>query len=306
MTVPNEGRSHSPASRRYAATMALDHLSKSYFPVEHDDPLQEGSDLTNMIAALPQDTQEERKAWEMAVVVPCFNEFDGLEQLQHRLKQLIEAFPSGVIREVILVDDGSTDETYSGLQARFGFLPWAKILKHQVNRGITGAIRTGIQASSCKWVATIDADCTYDPLQLTELAEAIQDDVALITASPYHPSGKVVGVPAWRLALSKFASRGYRLLLRQKLHTYTSCFRIYRRDVASALPEPSQGFVGIAELLWQIDRAGGKIVEVPAVLTTRRIGFSKMRTLPVIRQHLRLMRRILFSRCFGSKPTTSL
>jgi dolichol-phosphate mannosyltransferase len=258
-----------------------------------------------MIAALSKETEEKHTTWDMSIVVPCFNEFDGLEQLQHRLKQLVESFSCGSIREVILVDDGSTDGTYSGLQARFGFLPWAKIIQHPRNLGITGAIRTGIHASTSQWVATIDADCTYDPLQLAELAKSIHGDVALITASPYHPKGKVVGVPGWRLALSKFASTAYRLLLRQKLHTYTSCFRIYRRDVATALPEPSHGFVGIAELIWQIDRAGGKIVEVPAVLTTRRIGFSKMKTVPVIRQHLRLMRRILLSRFFGPKSISS-
>jgi dolichol-phosphate mannosyltransferase len=95
------------------------------------------------------------------------------------------------------------------------------------------------------------------------------------------------------------ASRGYRFLFKQKLYTYTSCFRIYRKDVWTKLPISQDGFVGVAEIAWQIDRMGERIIEAPAVLTTRKIGFSKMRTLPVIRQHLVLMTKILISKIFG-------
>ncbi|XZE19289.1 glycosyltransferase family 2 protein [Pirellulaceae bacterium SH449] len=233
---------------------------------------------------------------ELSIVVPCFNEESGLEQLHARLASLMERFHAGTISEVILVDDGSTDRTWAGLQERFQGLPWARLVKHPCNRGITAAIRTGIENASSPWVATIDSDCTYDPLQLQELASAITESAAMVTASPYHPDGSVVGVPKWRLALSKLASLGYRSLLRSKLHTYTSCFRIYRKESFIAMPATNDGFVGIAEIAWHLDRSGGAIVEVPAVLTTRKVGFSKMRTLPVIGQHLKLMSRILIAR----------
>ena len=253
-----------------------------------------------MVTTLPEAQTEAVKCTvALSIVVPCFNEELGVAQLHHRLCQVRDDFIGGEIREVVLVDDGSSDSTWDLFQQLFGGYSWVKLVRHSSNQGITAAIRSGIDASSSPWVATIDADCTYDPLQLQQLASLIDGRVAMITASPYHPSGQVVGVPKWRLALSKIASQAYRLLLKQKLHTYTSCFRIYRRDVWLKLPISQNGFVGVAEIVWHIDRMGERIIETPAVLTTRKLGFSKMRTLPVIRQHMTLMARILVSRLFG-------
>lgn len=255
-----------------------------------------------MVTTLKKSLPEAEKCdVELSIVVPCFNEEQGIDQLHQRLCHLRDHFIGGVIREIVLVDDGSSDSTWERFQTLFGHDSWVKLVRHSRNRGITAAIRTGIEAASSPWVATIDADCTYDPLQLQHLASMIDDRVAMITASPYHPQGEVIGVPQWRLALSKLASLSYRLLLKQKLHTYTSCFRIYRKDIWSDLPTLHDGFVGVAEIAWHVDRMGGRIIEAPAVLTTRKLGFSKMKTLPVIRQHMALMVRIAMSRLFGKE-----
>jgi dolichol-phosphate mannosyltransferase len=253
-----------------------------------------------MVTTLSEAQTEAQKCTvELSIVVPCFNEELGVDQLHERLCHARDSFVGGEIREVVLVDDGSSDATWNLFQKLFVGYSWVKLVRHSSNRGITAAIRTGIEASSSPWVATIDADCTYDPMQLQQLVRLIDDQVAMITASPYHPSGQVIGVPKWRLALSKLASTGYRFLFKQKLYTYTSCFRIYRKDVWEKLQITQDGFVGVAEIAWQIDRMGERILEAPAVLTTRKLGFSKMRTLPVIRQHMALMARILVSRLFG-------
>ena len=80
-------------------------------------------------------------------------------------------------------------------------------------------------------VCSMDCDCTYDPHELGSMIPLLADDVDVVTASPYHPLGTVRNVPRWRLFLSKSLSRLYRVVLRQKLYTYTSCFRVYRRAV---------------------------------------------------------------------------
>lgn len=233
---------------------------------------------------------------EMSVVVPCFNEEAGLDQLVERLKTVRRAFEEKVHLEFVLVDDGSTDGTAAGLEARFQPLGFAKVIRHEVNRGITAAIMTGMNEATHDLVASMDADCTYDPMQLASLLDLMDDQTAMVTASPYHPRGSVEGVPGWRLMLSKSASWGYGILLGLSLHTYTSCFRLHRRSYMTKLDIRESGFVGVAEMLWQTRRNGGRIVEVPAVLTSRRIGFSKMRTIPVILAHLRLMARIAVDR----------
>jgi dolichol-phosphate mannosyltransferase len=254
-----------------------------------------------LIATEIQNGQPATTGYPLTLVIPCFNESAGLDQLEDRLESLLSVPARHPIREVIFVDDGSQDETLAGLERRFRDKSWARIVHHEENRGIAGAIKTGIQHAQCDWVATMDADCTYDPSQLEMLAERLSDDVSVVTASPYHPAGKVIGVPAWRLWLSRLASTAYRFLFHNHLYTYTSCFRIYRKSSLSSLPITQDGFVGIAEILWQIDRRGGRIIEVPATLSTRRVGYSKMRTLPVILQHMRFMTQAFFRNLYPAR-----
>ncbi len=229
---------------------------------------------------------------QVSVVVPCYNECDGIESLAQTLDKCREKFSHRFSTHFILVNDGSTDNTHSLLIKHFGGRDGFLIINHGINRGIAAAIMTGIRASRSDVVVSMDSDCTYDPLTLDQLVDAMSDDIAMVTASPYHPHGRVVGVPAWRLWLSRQASKRYQKALGLHLHTYTSCFRAYRRSFFLDMELCDGGFVGIAEMLWLTARRGGKIVEVPAELTTRKVGFSKLRTFPVIKKHLALLRRI--------------
>ena len=204
--------------------------------------------------------------------------------------------------ELLLVDDGSTDETWDLMQSHFGNRTDVRFLRHETNRGIAAAISTGVRHARADVVASLDADCTYDPLVLVPMQRLLKDDVDLVVASPYHPAGDVEGVPAWRLALSRLASRLYRVVLRNKLHTYTSCVRIYRRSSVVDLPLRNGGFVGVVELVCQLDRDGGKIVEYPAVLRVRKTGHSKMRVARTTWDHLRLLAWAAWLRLFGRAP----
>jgi len=237
----------------------------------------------------------------LTVVVPCYNEALGLRQLLTRLHALHDDLADAKEFHVILVDDGSVDDTWQTMTELTAGISWISQLRHECNQGITAATMTGLRAAATTWVATLDSDCTYDPLQMRQLLAAIDDQVTIVTASPYHPAGSVQGVPRWRLLLSKAASIGYATVINVNLHTYTSCFRIYRREAVIDLPVTNQGFVGMAELLWLAVRAGGTVKEMPAILTSRRIGYSKLRTMPVIVGHLRLMRRIVFQRLSSPK-----
>ena len=136
------------------------------------------------------------------------------------------------------------------------------------------------------------ADCTYDPHELVHMLPLLEKDVDLVTASPYHRDGGVRNVPSWRLFLSRGASFLYRRVLRSKLDTYTSCFRVYRRDAFTDLYLSESGFLGVAEMLGRVDLSGGNIVEFPAVLEVRLFGISKMKTAKTILGHLKLLSRL--------------
>ncbi len=227
----------------------------------------------------------------MAIVIPCYNETESLPHLAAALARLRSALAGQYQIELLLVDDGSTDDTVTRMQESFDGEPDVTIVRHETNRGIAAAISTGLAHAQAEIVASLDADCTYDPIQLVSMLRLMQDDVDLVVASPYHPQGGVKGVPAWRLGLSRTASRMYRCVLRNKLHTYTSCVRVYRRRSVVDVKLRNDGFVGVVELLWQLDRRGGKVVECPAMLTLRTFGCSKMRVARTMLGHFRLLVR---------------
>ena len=160
---------------------------------------------------------------------------------------------------------------------------------------------TGIHAAKTEIVCSMDCDCSYDPHELKNMIPLLQDDVSLVTASPYHAKGKVLNVPAWRLTLSKGSSFLYRQMLRQNLATYTSCFRVYRKSVVEKLQLQESHFLGIAELLGKLDLQGEKIVEYPTTLAVRLFGYSKMKLIKTIFGHLRLLSRLMKLRLSARK-----
>jgi len=232
----------------------------------------------------------------VTVVVPCFNEESVLPYLSKTLARMVADLGSLYDLRFVFVDDGSTDRTWEVLTATFGARPDCRLIQHARNAGVAAAILTGIRNADTEVVCSIDCDCTYDPLQLRDLIPMLQDDVALVTASPYHSSGRVLNVPAWRLALSKGLSALYRRVLRQKLRTYTSCFRVYRRSAVHDLPIREAGFLGVAEMLGVLDLQGKRIVERPAVLEVRLLGHSKMKLARTVAGHLRLLSRLAAER----------
>lgn len=231
-------------------------------------------------------------ATSLTIVVPCYNEEAALPYLHKTLMNFITVTEAAIVPNFVFVDDGSSDTTWEKLHALFGSRDDCVLKRHTVNRGIAAAIVTGIDVASSDLVAVIDADCTFDPLQLTEMVPMLVDDVAVVAASPLHAMGRIANVPGWRLLLSRGAAFLYRLVLTHQLTSYTSCFRVYRRDAVSNLPIYNTGFCGVAEILARIDLAGHRIVECPAELETRLLGQSKINLLKTVCDHIRLISRI--------------
>lgn len=231
----------------------------------------------------------------VTVVIPCYNEQAALPYLSNTLRGLRTA-ASAYDLHFLFVDDGSSDGTYDALRGLFGAMEGCQVIKHDRNRGVAAAIMTGIRNASTDIVCSMDCDCTYDPHGLIEMIPLLEAGVDMVTASPYHPRGKVERVPGWRLCLSRGASFLYRMTLRQRLYTYTSCFRVYRRSAILPIRIKESGFLGVAELLGKLDLAGGRIVEYPATLHVRMLGRSKMKVLRTIGGHVGLIARFASER----------
>ena len=232
----------------------------------------------------------------ISIIVPCFNEEPTVPLLRKVLGEVIAGFgPTGEV-EILFVDDGSTDGTLGALREIAPALN-GRVLVHERNRGIAEAFRTGFRSASGDVVCTIDADCTFDPRELVPMVAELDGSGAdVVAASPYHPRGGVEGVPAWRLALSRGASRLYGWILPVKLHSYTACFRVFRRQVVEQMRFENPGFLGVTQMLASALDQGFTVVERPMVLRRRTTGTSKMRTLRVVGDHLRFMVRLLLAR----------
>ena len=236
----------------------------------------------------------------VSMVIPCFNEEEGLAYLRNAIADLVSGFGRRHPLDFVLVDDGSTDGTWREMRRLFGNDARVALVQHERNRGIGAAVLTGTRAAKSEIVAVMDSDCSYDPARLEDMLALLAPDVALVTASPYHAQGGVEGVPGWRLFLSRGASRLYGALLTNKLATYTSCFRVFRKRPVSELTLRREGYIGVVEMLARLDLQGWRIVECPVVLETRLLGKSKLKVFGTIAGHLKFMREIIIWKLSGA------
>lgn len=282
---------------RYRFTSIADHLGLDLAPARQTVPRPAATAITAAPAFGPA-----TDPIPVTVVVPCYNETSVLPYLANTLRSVVAEAADRYEFRFVFVDDRSDDDTWDSLHQLFGGWPHCRFVRHEVNQGVAGAIATGLAAAETEIVASIDCDCTYDPHRLQQMIPLLQPGVDLVTASPYHPLGLVRNVPEWRLTLSRTLSRLYRLVLHHKLATYTSCFRVYRRQSVAPIRLQDTRFLGVAELLGRVDLAGGRIVEFPAELQVRVLGRSKMKILRTIVGHLGLLLRLLAARLRRDTP----
>jgi dolichol-phosphate mannosyltransferase len=229
----------------------------------------------------------------LSIVIPCYNEEAGIPQLAQKLPPVLDTLKWQYDVELVFVDDGSSDNTYLFLRQYF---PFATILKHEKNQNLGAALRTGFAYVTGDVVAALDSDCTYAPALLISMLDVLDENTAIVTVSPYHPHGVVENVPGYRLFLSKSVSLLYRIVLGQKLHTFTAMVRVYKRDVVKNFSITHNTFMGVTEILAKAVLSGCVVKEIPAVLRVRQYGTSKMKLAGVIRDHLKLLGLIILHR----------
>jgi dolichol-phosphate mannosyltransferase len=233
----------------------------------------------------------------VTVVIPLYNEQDVVPLLFDSLHQFEIALADRFQFDFLLIDDGSCDETFDLAANRAAEKANYEIVRLPKNRGIAAAIQKGISLAKHDIVVSMDCDGSYDPLLAAELIPLLTPGVDLVTASPYHVTGRVENVPLWRLRLSRLASRLYSAVCGPELTCYTSCFRVYRKSRVEGLRITHDRFVGVAELLWRVIEQGGQVVEHPALLRSRVAGHSKMKVVRASLGHLKLLTHIAVTSC---------
>ena len=207
----------------------------------------------------------ERWAGCVSVIVPVYNEIAHVDELL----QSIHASP--VKKEIIIVDDGSTDGTREKLRA----MPLSDdvtVVFHERNCGKGAAIRTALQYARGEYVLIQDSDLEYDP----------QDYPALLQPLEQKQANVVYGVRPDR------PERGLRFFLGAKLlthltnllygagiHDEATCYKVFRRSVISQISLQCQRFEFCPEITAKLCRTGEKIAEVAISYKPRSAGEGK-------------------------------
>jgi dolichol-phosphate mannosyltransferase len=240
----------------------------------------------------------------VSLVIPAYNESEGVAQTAAALRNLLEYLTKKHPVEVIFVNDGSKDNTRDLLEAEFKDDNRVRVISHTVNQGLGAAIRTGLKASTGDIVITTDFDGTYPLNTVPQILARLQVDGSdIVTASPYHPNGRVEGVPPYRLMFSFGASLLYRMLVKWNIYCWTALYRAYRRSVIERINFESNDFLAGTELLVKALRAGYKVTEFPTTLHVRTYGQSSMRVMKVTMAHLKFQWRLLKESIFHNDPS---
>lgn len=233
----------------------------------------------------------------ISFVFPAFNEADNLRRFPSEVFPVFNALNEPY--EIVVVDDGSVDETNAVASSLGGQV---RVITHDKNRGLGAAVRTGIHGACGELVLTMDTDLTFAPELVPRLLERFnKGDVDVVSGSP-KLAGYGGDIPSYRVFIGKISTLVYSILLGGRITSVTPIFRLYQRKDIVELPLQATGFDINAEILFQLLQRGKRVAEVPAPLTQRIHGESKLDYPKEMKRHLRLVKRMLAWR-LGMKKT---
>jgi dolichol-phosphate mannosyltransferase len=215
-----------------------------------------------------------RKAPELTIVIPTFNERDNVPVMIERLRGL----PVGIDWEAVFVDDDSPDGTASVARTAGEADARIRCIRRIGRRGLSGALLEGMLASQARFVAALDGDLQHDETLLAAMIERMRrDDVDLIVASRNIAGGSAASFTPWRARASRWATMVACRVLGVDLSDPMSGFFMIRREVIEDIAPrlSSQGF----KLLLDVVATGGsqlRIAELPYLFRGRRHGHSKL------------------------------
>jgi dolichol-phosphate mannosyltransferase len=209
----------------------------------------------------------------ITVVFPAYNEAGAIARVLEETHALFSRQGFAKI-ELIVVDDGSRDDTVEVVRRAAERLP-VTLLEHGQNRGLGGALSTGIAAAARASgpddiVLTTESDGTQPAAKLVELAQAIRAGADFAVATPLTGEG-FEGVPLYRRVLSRGANLLYGLLFPVRgLHDYTNLVRGFRASLLQRGIEAygaerfidQRGFEAVPDILLKLRRFEPRVAEV--------------------------------------------
>jgi len=193
----------------------------------------------------------------VSVVIPVFNEIDTIEKIVSRVQSV------AMDKEIIIVDDYSTDGTRERLKEIVKNQENVKAFYHNCNRGKGAALRTGFDFVSGDVVIIQDADLEYDPREYPELLEPILDGRADVVYGSRFLSGPHRVLLFWHYVGNRLLTLLCNVMTNINLSDMETCYKVFKSEVLKGIVLKSNRFGFEPEFTIKIAKMKFRIYEVP-------------------------------------------
>ena len=202
----------------------------------------------------------------VSIVIPVYNERDTWREL---LARVTAAETAGLRKQIVMVDDGSSDGTSQQLQTfadelkdRSGQVDY-KVIFHDRNQGKGAALRTGFAAAEGDVVIVQDADLEYDPDDYSKLLKPIIEDRCDVVYGSRFQLGRTPDTYWSNYLANRFLTFLSNLTTHLKLTDMETCYKTFRREVLGRIKLKQNRFGFEPEVTAKIARLGVRVCEVP-------------------------------------------
>ena len=229
--------------------------------IEYSKPKNSGRDLDTK-----QSDSAESDKIEVSVVCPFYNEGKIIEDAVKTLLKKMGELDVGW--ELIVVNDGSIDDSQKIVKKICETTPKLRLLSYPFNQGRGYALRTGIAAARGEIIITTEIDLSWGDDIVNRLFKTVKDnpDADIIVASPHLKGGGYKNVPPKRVFLSKFGNKIIRTFMTNAATMNTGMTRAYKREVIQTIPLEEKRKEFHLEVIMKAQALGYRIIEIPCVL----------------------------------------
>jgi len=195
----------------------------------------------------------------VSIIIPLYNEKDTIKELIRRVKSAV--LPDKIQREIIIVDDGSTDGSVD--EKDIDIYPDIIFLRHERNMGKGYAVRTAFKKVSGEIIIIQDADLEYDPNEYTKLLQPILSDKADVVYGSRFISGDSRRIHLFRHYMgNKFLTFLSNLFSNYNHSDIETGYKVFKTEIARKLKLRENGFGFEAEITQKFAKVKARMYEV--------------------------------------------